>query len=431
MEEIIRALLEQNVSSDQFYGFMIDYGLQEEPFVQEVLQQLIEDEAPSIQTLYPQWTEEDADNLLNMLKSPEKYPDTEPRAVLNEISTNIVTGGQIGAGDVGKTGFTCDQCGKVFSLRKNLNRHVKSIHDKVMFPCHNCGKSFKRNTERLEHESKCRGTAPFNQYSEVMPTDAELSENEIGSGNVGKTGFTCDQCGKVFSLRKNLNSHVKSMHDKVMFPCHKCGKSFTRNDGRVKHETKCSGPVTFPCQHCDQVLKTARQLEFHLKIKHKIKSAARKTTTSARPGPSTYNCRRCDATFQNSNHLQVHNARQHGGGRSIHGASPRAGPSTYKCRRCPAQFPNRQELHAHTTRHHYQVGAGLHPERFQQGQAPWNKADGSIDEGLRDCYRTNRALILERYREGPVESIYNIPMFPGMRIWDIGQALQGIYDRQQ
>jgi hypothetical protein len=76
------------------------------------------------------------------------------------------------------------------------------------------------------------------------------------------------------------------------------------------------------------------------------------------------------------------------------------------------------------------VGAGLHPEPFDEGQEPWLNEDGTIDEGLRDCYRTNRALILERYREGPVESTYNIPMFPGMTMSDIAPALREIYDRQ-
>ncbi len=49
---------------------------------------------------------------------------------------------------------------------------------------------------------------------------------------------------------------------------------------------------------------------------------------------------------------------------------------------------------------------------------------------MMDCYRTNRSLILERYIEGPVESIYNIPVFPGMRVADIGDGLGEVYDRQ-
>ena len=113
------------------------------------------------------------------------------------------------------------------------------------------------------------------------------------------------------------------------------------------------------------------------------------------------------------------------------GPSSAPGPSTYKCRRCPAQFPDRQALHAHQVQQHYQVGTGLHPEPFQLGQEPWVNEDGTVSEGLRDCYRTNRALILERYREGPVESLYNIHMYPGKTLFDIGHALQGIYDRQR
>ena len=49
---------------------------------------------------------------------------------------------------------------------------------------------------------------------------------------------------------------------------------------------------------------------------------------------------------------------------------------------------------------------------------------------ISDCYGTNQALILDRFQEEPIESVYNIPMFPSIRIWGIGQTLQGIYDRQ-
>ena len=79
---------------------------------------------------------------------------------------------------------------------------------------------------------------------------------------------------------------------------------------------------------------------------------------------------------------------------------------------------------------HFQVGAGLHPDPFDEGAEPWVNPDGSEDHDLRECYRVNRPAILQRYVEGPVDSTYNIPMYPGMTMSDINAALREIYQRQ-
>lgn len=247
----------------------------------------------------------------------------------------------------------------------------------------------------------------------------------------GSKGYACDQCPKAFTQKRSLVQHVKSVHQKVCYECPKCRNTFSRQTNLRRHESTCKGVVTFPCDRCDQVLKTAPQLQFHQKIKHKIQTkragkAANAMSPSKRhspkPGTSSYNCRQCEAKFQHQKQLQVHHAKEHRGGRST--------ASIYNCHKCPAQFRDRQALHAHHMRVHYQVGGGLHPDPFRPGQEPWLREDGSVDEGLRDCYGTNRPLILERFREGSVESLYNIPTSPGITVEDIGQALQGIYDRQ-
>ena len=71
---------------------------------------------------------------------------------------------------------------------------------------------------------------------------------------------------------------------------------------------------------------------------------------------------------------------------------------------------------------HIQVGAGgLQNQPFDVDQ---------LEPGVRDCYRVNRPVILENHREGPVESIYNVPLCPGFSMHDLHQTLKEIYDRQ-
>ena len=66
MEAVIKALLDEGVSADQFRQFMSDYGLQEDAYIQSVLNQLISNEVQQ-----HSW---DADSFLDFLKSPEKTP---------------------------------------------------------------------------------------------------------------------------------------------------------------------------------------------------------------------------------------------------------------------------------------------------------------------------------------------------------------------
>ena len=43
----------------------------------------------------------------------------------------------------GKKSFECENCGKSFSDKSHMNRHVASVHEgKKPFKCQNCGKSF-------------------------------------------------------------------------------------------------------------------------------------------------------------------------------------------------------------------------------------------------------------------------------------------------
>ena len=51
---------------------------------------------------------------------------------------------------------------------------------------------------------------------------------------------------------------------------------------------------------------------------------------------------------------------------------------------------------------------GLHPDPYNDQIAPWIKP-GGIDEQLRHVYLSNYgSLILERYREGSIEAVYNL-----------------------
>ena len=78
--------------------------------------------------------------------------------------------------------ISCDQCGELFSLRSNLSRHKKTMHNKaVQFNCSECSKSFSRK-DKLTAHSKCH-------TGESQPS------------------FACDACSKSYYRKDHLKRH--------------------------------------------------------------------------------------------------------------------------------------------------------------------------------------------------------------------------------
>ena len=100
---------------------------------------------------------------------------------------------------------------------------------------------------------------------------------------------------------------------------------------------------------------------------------------------------------------------------------------TYRCRRCSSSFDNRRELYVHGMREHFQRGAGfLQPSPYIQGQEPWVN-----NEPLREAYDVNSPIILQRHEEGSVTSTYNLPLTNDFSTFELMEAMEEIYDRQQ
>jgi uncharacterized Zn-finger protein len=69
--------------------------------------------------------------------------------------------------------YQCETCQYVFTLKSNLQRHIKTVHEKLK-------------------------------------------------------PFQCEICKKTFGHRQNFLDHIKFVHDKIKnVTCNKCGKGFT------------------------------------------------------------------------------------------------------------------------------------------------------------------------------------------------------------
>ena len=71
--------------------------------------------------------------------------------------------------------YVCDKCGKQFTEKRNLTRHMKShVHSSQTYPCDVCEKEFKRADHRKRHEESHNYT------------------------------ITCPVCGQYFNRRESM-----------------------------------------------------------------------------------------------------------------------------------------------------------------------------------------------------------------------------------
>ena len=119
LENVVTAMLQQGGSLEEFQNFVCTYDLQDDHFIQAVIHQLTEFSSTDTEHLDNYWGSEDDDDLLAFLASPEKAPGTMPC----KVSVNYQTG-------CGKKLLRCQQCQKVFRLKRNLDQHDKGVHKK-------------------------------------------------------------------------------------------------------------------------------------------------------------------------------------------------------------------------------------------------------------------------------------------------------------
>lgn len=121
----------------------------------------------------------------------------------------------------------CHICGKNYSRRSNLYKHIRSVHGtERKYACDTCGFRFKRQDHLDKH---------------------------VRSVHIGVRSFKCDVCGEFFSEKFNRDKHRRTIHEtKRAYRC-KCGFYFQGWD-KMRNCQKCkknssSNASTYPATH--------------------------------------------------------------------------------------------------------------------------------------------------------------------------------------
>ena len=176
----------------------------------------------------------------------------------------------------------CDTCGKAFWGDKDLNHHIKTVHEGVRnaFACQQCGRGFAQRHHLKIHmesihkhfktEQKCNicnetflGLKVLKEHIEVTHQNQVLNQ--------------CNYCQDSFYGKTLLEEHMKKVHSellpkKVKDPkdiptCHICGKtqakwSATRQHIKVVHEKI----LDHKCSICEKAFGDAQSLQKHFRF---------------------------------------------------------------------------------------------------------------------------------------------------------------------
>uniref|UniRef100_A0A7N8XHC2 C2H2-type domain-containing protein n=1 Tax=Mastacembelus armatus TaxID=205130 RepID=A0A7N8XHC2_9TELE len=235
---------------------------------------------------------------------------------------------------------TCIKCGRMFTSRSYLEKHMKNVHgtdDK--YSCPDCSKVV-HSLSDLEIHRTCHDLS--RPYACKLCSQRFLSRmslcshyNEEHPDDV----FSCRFCNKTYSVKKSLTSDSDSA---PYFPCHVCGKTFPTSESLEDHQLCHLGEKPHECEECGRCFFQSSQLQQHQRM-HK----------------SEFQCQACGRGFQFLSHLKTHidNAREIDNENCFVSASelschfPTHPDGTFECKHCKVTFPSVSQLEEHKRCH--------------------------------------------------------------------------------
>ena len=107
----------------------------------------------------------------------------------------------------------CVQCQDVFPTRRQLSAHVVKVHERV---CSICGKEFSRKDNLKTHVKSLHNLTIADGALKTsigyMKLNEGLEKKRIKYTFANKAEI-CDICGKEFSRKYNLKRHIEACHN--------------------------------------------------------------------------------------------------------------------------------------------------------------------------------------------------------------------------
>ena len=162
---------------------------------------------------------------------------------------------------LGIKSVSCDECGKSFSNKSDLKRHLKNVHLKIkritkgesIKNCDKCDMSFHTIEKLKTHLKNIHDVVKLSECKECKKSfttngrlQSHITQTHKGGSHVRQTEkVTCDLCQKVFASHY-LKYHKDMVHFKVKkFKCEHCDKEFCQKSDWNRHKLRMHKNVDF------------------------------------------------------------------------------------------------------------------------------------------------------------------------------------------
>lgn len=259
----------------------------------------------------------------------------------------------------------CPVCGKVFSCRSNMNKHLLTHGDKK-YTCEICGRKFFRVDVLRDHihvHFKDIALMDDHQREEFIGkigiSSEENDDNSDESADSEPHKYSCKRCQLTFGRGKEYLKHIMDVHKEKGYGCSICNRRFalkaTYHAHMVIHRENLPDPnvqkYIHPCEICGRIFNSIGNLERHKLIHTGVKSHA---------------CEQCGKSFARKDmlkeHMRVHdNIREYlcaecGKGMKTkhalrHHMKLHKGIKEYECKECHRKFAQKVNMLKHYKRH--------------------------------------------------------------------------------
>ncbi|XP_064208653.1 PR domain zinc finger protein 15 isoform X1 [Anguilla rostrata] len=262
----------------------------------------------------------------------------------------------------------CPICGKVFSCRSNMNKHLLTHGDKK-YTCEICGRKFFRVDVLRDHiHVHFKDIALMDEQERedfirkigiaVGDSDCDSDEDEA-EDDPENHKYSCKKCQVTFAKGREYLKHILELHKERGYGCAICNRRFalkaTYNAHLVIHREQLPDPAVqryiHPCEMCGRIFNSIGNLERH-KIIH--------------TGVKSHSCDQCGKSFARKDmlkeHLRVHDnirdflCAECGKGMKTkhalrHHMKLHKGIKEYECKQCNRKFAQKVNMLKHYKRH--------------------------------------------------------------------------------
>ncbi|XP_013856320.1 PR domain zinc finger protein 15 [Austrofundulus limnaeus] len=215
----------------------------------------------------------------------------------------------------------CPICGKVFSCRSNMNKHLLTHGDKK-YTCEICSRKFFRVDVLQDHiHVHFKDIALMDEQERqdfirkigISASDCDETDAEEEIDDPEHHKYNCKKCQMSFAKGKEYLKHITEQHKEKGHSCSICNRHFalkaTYNAHLVIHREQLPDPAVqkyiHPCEICGRIFNSIGNLERH-KIIH--------------TGVRSHCCDKCSKSFARKDMLKEH-LRVHDDNRDFLGSS--------------------------------------------------------------------------------------------------------------